>query len=270
MGYSVHWQEVVLTKSGETILDVALVPKLGSLHGRVTSASSGTPLSGATVRLGSLTTLTDHSGDYQFVELTPGTYALNVCAPEHEPFEMTLVIGPGAAESAHVNLAPLPASVTVRVIDATTGRPLEGALLTIEASERLPTADYKLLVPLKRSRAYAAVRPRVADLRPTDAWRQDELHFFTFVLRPLNRTEASEPPVAVFAMHRDVATPVSALVITTPNGGGQPEIIDLLSVKGPSHGPSVNGAAHDEAANMLTAATHPRRPGSGRSRGKTA
>jgi hypothetical protein len=120
-------------------------------------------------------------------------------------------------------------------VDATTGQPIEGALVTLSVGDEHPGADYKLLVPLKRSPAYRAIRPRVADLKPADAWTQDDLHFFTFKLRSLNGDNPSELPVAVFAMHPELTTPVSALLVNTHAEGQAPEIVDLLSQNGAVH-----------------------------------
>jgi hypothetical protein len=91
----------------------------------------------------------------------------------------------------------------------------------------LPCADPKLLVPLKRSRSYGMIRPRVADLRPIDSWQQDELHFFVFGLRPLDGAVLPEPPLAVFAMHPTVAEPISGVVVTPVGTGEDAQIMDL-------------------------------------------
>jgi hypothetical protein len=90
----------------------------------------------------------------------------------------------------------------------------------------LPCADPKLLVPLKRSHTYAMIRPRVADLRPTDSWRQDELHFFVFRLRPIEES-VPEPPLAVFAMHPAMGEPVSGVVVTPGQTGEDAQVIDI-------------------------------------------
>jgi hypothetical protein len=92
----------------------------------------------------------------------------------------------------------------------------------------LPCADQALLVPLKRSRAYHAVRRRVADQRPTDAWRQEGFHFFVFTLRPADGAAGpAEPPLAVFAMHLDAKGPVSAVVVTPGPDDAGAEVRDL-------------------------------------------
>lgn len=92
----------------------------------------------------------------------------------------------------------------------------------------MPCADYKLLVPLKRSREYGAVRKRVADLRPADAWQQEGFHFFVFELMA-DRADSlvAVSPLAVFAMHPEVREPVSAVVVTPNSAAAEAEIRDL-------------------------------------------
>jgi hypothetical protein len=97
-----------------------------------------------------------------------------------------------------------------------------------DVSADLPCADAALLIPLKRSRAYGAIRTRVADLRPVDAWQEDQVHFFVFALRPEQNAPATpEPPLAVFAMHRGSTEPVSAVVVTACPDGVQAEVRSL-------------------------------------------
>ena len=97
-----------------------------------------------------------------------------------------------------------------------------------DVSADLPCADAAFLVPLKRSREYGAIRERVADLRPVDSWREDQLHFFVFALRPEGNAPATpEPPLAVFAMQRESTEPISAVVVTASPDGVQAEVRDL-------------------------------------------
>jgi hypothetical protein len=97
------------------------------------------------------------------------------------------------------------------------------------SSDTAPCADFALLVPLKRSRDYGTIRPRVADLKPIDAWQEDGFHFFVFRLRSADVGEqsVSEPPVAVFAMHPEQSAPISAIVVTPTPSGEHAEVIDL-------------------------------------------
>jgi hypothetical protein len=156
-----------------------------------------------------------------------------------------------------IALTPLRGTVRVRVVDAVTGEPIAGADVRCDAVVELaepseePCADYALLVPLKRSRAYGAVRPRVADLRPSDAWLQDGLHFFVFDLHPLHPAPGApagapgagapaEGPVAVFAIRAESREPVSAVVVTPGAGGADPEIVDLLPTGPSAPGPELS------------------------------
>src|SRR5436190_148162 len=134
-----------------------------------------------------------------------------------------------------VPLGALPGALIVRVIDQATGRPIEGATVSyasgavvpVEAEQ--PCADYALLVPLKRSREYRAIRSRVADLRPSDAWQQDGLHFFVFELRSVDGdgTGLSGPDVAVCAMTPGLQAPVSAVLVRAGADDQAPEITAL-------------------------------------------
>ena len=97
-----------------------------------------------------------------------------------------------------------------------------------DVSADLPCADASLLVPLKRSREYGAIRKRVADLRPVDSWQEDQVHFFVFALLPEDNVPATpEPPLAVFAMQRESSEPVSAVVVTASPDGVQAEVRSL-------------------------------------------
>ncbi len=87
----------------------------------------------------------------------------------------------------------------------------------------------KLLVPLKRSAEFGAIRRRVADHHHRDSWQEDGLHYFVFLLHPEEgrATNRDDPPVAVFTMHPEWPVPFAAVVVTTGADGGDAEIRDL-------------------------------------------
>jgi hypothetical protein len=228
MGYSSQWQEVVVRGGRDTTVEVRLQPLPGSITGIVRSSASGAAVVGASVVLGTWSTETDGEGRYALAGLPPGSYALRVNLEGYQPHEMSVTIRPGASETVDVSVTPLLASLTVRVVDASTGNPIEGAAVSYGVSDGLPCADAKLLVPLKRSRTYGKIRPRVADLRPIDSWQQDKLHFFVFRLKPLDGVALPEPPLAVFAVHPAAAEPASAVVVSPHRNGVEAEIVSLL------------------------------------------
>ena len=65
-------------------------PGLASLWGVVEDADTGEKLSGITVSLGGNTTSTDSNGKYEFVNVTPDSYALIFTDPtgEYETLEL--------------------------------------------------------------------------------------------------------------------------------------------------------------------------------------
>ena len=235
-GYSSRWHEVVLNNGSLTEVEIRLEPRPGSLTGKVTSIESDAPLAGATIVVGTWSTRTDASGSYSLTELTPGTHTLQVSLEGYQLHEASVTIRPGAYEALDVSLTPRLGTLVVRVVDATTGAPIEDAAVSYRVGEGLPCADPKLLVPLKRSRLYGVIRRRVAELRPVDSWLQDELHFFVFRLHPPDGTELSEPPLAVFAMHPASKDPLSGVVVTPSPNGKAAEVTDLQEPEG-AHSP---------------------------------
>jgi Carboxypeptidase regulatory-like domain len=234
-GYSSASQHVTLTSGPMPTIEIRLESLAGTLDGQITDVVSGAALAGATVSLGQWMAVTDTTGRYRFDGVPPGAYTLQVRLEGYGTHQLPATIEPRGGHTLDVTLSPLVGVVKVRVVDAATGRPIEGATISYGTIGQEPTqpeepcADYALLVSLKRSRQYRAVRSRVSDLRPTDAWQQEDLHFFVFAL---NRVEGDEPPpveapVAVFAMRRDVQEPVSAVVVRPRADSQEAEITTL-------------------------------------------
>ena len=80
-------------------------------------------------------------------------------------------------------------------------------------SESLPLPDFGLLGPLKRSPQYAAIRRRVAEPLPIDAWQFDMRHYFVFSLRPDATPPNDGAAYAIFAMQWEDDEPVAAVVV---------------------------------------------------------
>jgi len=241
-GYSKHWQELVVSDGDVSTVEIRLEPLPGALAGKITSSESGAPLAGAFVELGSSSTETDDAGKYSFRHLSPGMYVLRVNLAGYQVYEASVEIHANGSETLDVSLEALRASVVIRVVDATTGAPIENAMIGYASSDDVQRADYTMLVPLKRSRAYGSIRRRVADLHPIDAWQQDDVHFFVFQLRPKNGSVTPEPPTAVFAVHAGYKEPLSALVVTPQTNGGEPEIMDLRPLETFLNGSSPAGS----------------------------
>ncbi len=86
-------------------------------------------------------------------------------------------------------------------------------------AETLPCAEPALLGPLKRSAAYAALRPRLADRRVVDSWEANLCHHFVFATATsylvfVMRWEGDEP-YRVFEL---VSTGEEAFDLVSPWG----------------------------------------------------
>ena len=69
----------MLLQEGDNVVNVTLTPippPMANLSGVVTDADTGGPLSGVKVTIDGLTTYTNASGVYGFVDLEPGNYTV--------------------------------------------------------------------------------------------------------------------------------------------------------------------------------------------------
>ena len=238
-GYGSASQQVAFTSGPMTTVEIRLESVAGILDGQVTDLVSEAALVGAAVSLGQWTAVTDTSGHYRLEGVPPGAYTLQVSLEGYGTHQLPATIEPRGNHTLDVPLSPLPGLLKVRVVDAATGRPIEGATISYgtiapaPAQPDQPCADYALLVPLKRSRQYRAVRSRVSDLSPSDAWQQDGIHFFVFTLGRVegDRSPEAEPPVAVFAIRPDEQEPVSAVVVRPRPDGQEPEITPVAAAE---------------------------------------
>lgn len=237
----------VTVKSGAVLpVEFRLEPLPATLTGAVTNAATGAPVAGATVAAGEWHAQTDADGRYTLGGLPPGAHTLRVSAPGYRDFEAAVSLAPGAILAVDAALTPRPATLLLTAVDATSGGPIAGATLTCGAvafgaepppasNGSAPCLDVALLVPLKRSAEFAAIRKRVADHHHLDAWVEDGLHFFVFQLRPADGAadEGDEAPVAVFAMRPGAAGPISAVVVTPRGDGAEAEIQSLRETEPP-------------------------------------
>jgi hypothetical protein len=242
-GYAPVEQQVVLRDGNETVVELRMRPLPASVSGKVVDTQTQAAIVGATVTIGSRTTASDEYGHFHMGDLGSGTLLLRIQADGYQVQERALVIRPGAKEVLDVFLQPVRGSLHVRVLDTHTGDPINDALISWETQATPVLAGTQasirsLLVAMKRSREYRLIRGRIADLKPTDSWEQDDLRFFTFELRsPNEEAQTGECDVAVFAMNPESAQLVSAVVVATRGDEGSPSVtsveqLALIDVKG--------------------------------------
>ncbi|GAI23397.1 unnamed protein product [marine sediment metagenome] len=112
-------------------------PGLAALYGTVADAQTGAPLAGVLVSLNGETAITDADGYYEFTSVEPETYLLVFTIENYEVVEMTVTLSAGESRELSVALTPIyvpPALATLYgvVVDAETGAPLAGVLVSID------------------------------------------------------------------------------------------------------------------------------------------
>jgi hypothetical protein len=91
---------------GETeTINLALPASSGTITGKVTSASSGAALSGATVSFSGRSTSTDANGNYIFTSVASGTYTLTATKTGYVSNSVTVSLSAGATATANIKLA---------------------------------------------------------------------------------------------------------------------------------------------------------------------
>lgn len=145
--------------------------EVGILMGRVTDDKTGRPISGVTVSLGANGDVTNPSGAYEIRNLRPGRYSVSVGRSGYESINKNVEVKAEGARRQDFELkprgdskvnqpersgrqsAPFPTSseLTGLVVDAKNGRPIQGALVSVQG--RSDTTD--------RSGSY-----RITNLRP--------------------------------------------------------------------------------------------------------
>lgn len=133
-----------------TLVDECTFGK-GRLEGVVVSAATKERIPNARVQIYSerseliRTKYTDENGMYDFDNLTSGTYNITISADDYMRYDMAVVIDDG--QTTYAQTAEMVArtdeigTVRVTVIDATNGRPVDGAMYTVHKNWNDPTGS---------------------------------------------------------------------------------------------------------------------------------
>ncbi len=119
-GYVNQTKEVSVAEDEVALVSFTLVKEsdLATLYGWVKDASTGDPVDGATVRLveAGLETVTGADGYYEFTNVLPGNYTLEINASGYEPYTQLVELGPGAVVENNVSLTPSAAPGGVAIV----------------------------------------------------------------------------------------------------------------------------------------------------------
>ena len=134
--------QVVAVGAGATVTqNFALAPNPGTITGVVSDASTGLPLSGATVSYSGGSTSTNASGQYTLSAVTEGSYTVTTSAAGYGTQATTDSVGPGAVVTQNVALSQAPGSVTGTVTSAATALPVSGASVTYSGGSTTTNAS---------------------------------------------------------------------------------------------------------------------------------
>ena len=84
-------------------------PGFGSIYGLVTNANTGQPVYGATVTLspGNFSTTTGSDGRYEFVDLEPGQYKIQVQATDYQANSSQIQVNAGSQAIGDIAITPV-------------------------------------------------------------------------------------------------------------------------------------------------------------------
>ena len=116
-----------------------------TLSGTVLDADSGTPLVGATVKIGSAAATTAAGGTFTLSNLSPGSFTLNVSATGYPPAAFSGVLMSGANSLGTIRLSKqvsAPSTATLSgVVKNTAGTPLKGVSIAVAGLSVLTDAN---------------------------------------------------------------------------------------------------------------------------------
>ena len=137
-GYATETRNALVSGGQTTTLNVALAPP-GGVAGRVTDASTGDPLVGATITYPGGVTITDTLGDYQINGVPAGSLALSFSALGYASSTRTVNVPAGGVATQDVGLTPSATYVAGEVRDVATDALLVGATVSISTGQTTTT-----------------------------------------------------------------------------------------------------------------------------------
>jgi hypothetical protein len=142
-GYVTQQQGVTIV-AGQTVdvvVQLATVPApgRGSVVGTVVDATTGAPISGATVAGAGRSVTTDSTGGFALTDLAPGTLTLTVSATGYSTRQQTVAVTSGSATAITVSLPQATGTVTGTVRNGATSAPIPGA--TVRVGSLTATTD---------------------------------------------------------------------------------------------------------------------------------
>lgn len=122
-----------------SVIAISLALSPGSVSGIIIDSVMGAPLAGATVELTANNTIvasavSDNSGNYTFLDLSPGSYVLRVVATDFETVTRGVIVRANQNTASNVALIKSPGTLIGTVVDQTTTNPVASAVVEVESN----------------------------------------------------------------------------------------------------------------------------------------
>ncbi|MDO5625942.1 MAG: carboxypeptidase regulatory-like domain-containing protein [Pseudomonadota bacterium] len=125
---------------GQLLLNRNANPTTATVLGKVTRSDTGAAISGAVIKVGTLTTPSGADGSYQFLEVPPGDVTVSVSHPGFRGAAGQVTLQAGSTAIFSPVLVPVPAGGVVSgavsgvVLNALNGQPIAGATITVSGA----------------------------------------------------------------------------------------------------------------------------------------
>ncbi|MEI2325688.1 carboxypeptidase regulatory-like domain-containing protein [Priestia megaterium] len=130
-----------ITTNITTVLNTALSPLVGTIQGQILS-EQGTPVTGENIQVKIYnenlvlirTILSNSDGTFNALDLSPGTYLVNVTAPGFASNTVSAIVRANEQTLTTIRLGTLPATLIGEVINAESGEGIAGSLIIVTRS----------------------------------------------------------------------------------------------------------------------------------------
>ena len=144
-GHANATRSVTVAAGSPTVEDFALVPP-GEINGQVTSLTTGNPIDSATILHDGGTTTTDASGNYTIPSIASGVQEITASSLGFEGATQSVTVPPNGSVTADFVLDDAHTAIEGEVLDAVTGEPIEGAVVSFSGgSTTTDTAGFYLM-----------------------------------------------------------------------------------------------------------------------------
>ena len=126
----------IIVSNETTTVDFSLASSPGTISGTVTSAATGSPISGALVEVsfGSIvidSAVTDNSGSYSISGVPAGSYIADAYATNYQTGSTGAIVLPNETTTVNFSLQSKPGTISGNVISTASGLPISGALVQV-------------------------------------------------------------------------------------------------------------------------------------------